>query len=77
MVSEFERVVVTPNTLTEASNLLGQRGEPEHVDLDFLRAATAALCFDKILTWAGEGRGRTVAGSTKLGSTPWCLGVEA
>ena len=29
MVNGFERVLVTPNTLTEASNLLGQHGEPE------------------------------------------------
>ena len=29
MVSGFERVLVTPNTLTEASNLLGQHREPE------------------------------------------------
>ena len=29
MVSRFECVLVTPNTLTEASNLLGQHGEPE------------------------------------------------
>ena len=29
MVSGFKRVLVTPNTLTEASNLLGQHREPE------------------------------------------------
>ncbi len=29
MVSGFERVLVTPNTLTEASNLLAQHREPE------------------------------------------------
>ncbi len=29
MVGRFERVLVTPNTLTEASNLLGQHREPE------------------------------------------------
>ena len=29
MVSRFECVLVTPNTLTEASNLLGQHQEPE------------------------------------------------
>ena len=29
VVSEFKHVLVTPNTLTEASNLLGQHGEPE------------------------------------------------
>lgn len=29
IVSGFERVLVTPNTLTEASNLLGQHLEPE------------------------------------------------
>jgi len=29
MIGRFERVLVTPNTLTEASNLLGQHREPE------------------------------------------------
>ena len=29
VVSEFKHVLVTPNTLTEASNLLGQHREPE------------------------------------------------
>ncbi len=29
IVSRFERILVTPNTLTEASNLLGQHREPE------------------------------------------------
>ena len=29
IVSGFERVLVTPNTLTEASNLLGQHREPD------------------------------------------------
>ena len=29
VVSKFKHVLVTPNTLTEASNLLGQHGEPE------------------------------------------------
>ena len=33
MVSRFERVLVTPNTLTEASNLLGQHREPERSQL--------------------------------------------
>ena len=29
LLDPFDRVFVTPNTLTEASNLLGQHGEPE------------------------------------------------
>lgn len=29
VVTAADRVIVTPNTLTEASNLLGQHGEPE------------------------------------------------
>ena len=29
LVGRFDRVLVTPNTLTETSNLLGQHGEPE------------------------------------------------
>ncbi|MCE2423219.1 MAG: hypothetical protein J4G03_07930 [Gemmatimonadetes bacterium] len=33
VVSKFERVLVTPNTLTEASNLLGQHREPERSGL--------------------------------------------
>ena len=33
MVSDFERVLVTPNTLTEASNLLGQHRDPERSQL--------------------------------------------
>ena len=33
MVGRFERVLVTPNTLTEASNLLGQHREPERSSL--------------------------------------------
>jgi predicted nucleic acid-binding protein len=29
LIGQVERVLVTPNTLTETSNLLGQHGEPE------------------------------------------------
>lgn len=29
LISQVQRVLVTPNTLTETSNLLGQHGEPE------------------------------------------------
>ncbi len=29
LLGQFDRTFVTPNTLTEASNLLGQHGEPE------------------------------------------------
>ena len=29
LVNLVDRVILTPNTLTEASNLLGQHGEPE------------------------------------------------
>lgn len=29
VIATADRVIVTPNTLTEASNLLGQHGEPE------------------------------------------------
>ena len=37
-VNQFECVLVTPNTLTEASNLLGQHREPERSRLlEFLR----------------------------------------
>ena len=32
-VADHERVLVTPNTLTEASNLLGQHAEPERSSL--------------------------------------------
>ena len=33
LLDEVEQVLVTPNTLTEASNLLGQHGEPERSSL--------------------------------------------
>ena len=33
LIAGVERVLVTPNTLTEASNLLGQHGEPERSQL--------------------------------------------
>ncbi len=33
LIAAVERVLVTPNTLTEASNLLGQHGEPERSGL--------------------------------------------
>ena len=29
LISQVQQVLVTPNTLTETSNLLGQHGEPE------------------------------------------------
>lgn len=33
MLEQAERIFVTPNTLTEASNLLGQHGDPERLNL--------------------------------------------
>ena len=33
LIGEYERVLVTPNTLTEASNLLALHGQPERQDL--------------------------------------------
>ncbi len=32
-ISSIDKVLITPNTLTEASNLLGQHGEPERSNL--------------------------------------------
>ena len=43
IVSGFERVLVTPNTLTEASNLLGQHREPERSRL----LATLGILIDR------------------------------
>ena len=56
MIGDFERVLVTPNTLTEASNLLGQHREPERSRL-FM---TLRILIDKsheVFVTSGEAAG--------------------
>lgn len=45
MIRNVDKVLVTPNTLTEASNLIGQHGEPER-----------SRCYDTLRLLIGESR---------------------
>ncbi len=70
MVEPFKRILVTPNTLTEASNLLGQHRDPEKSQLlETLRIFIDESC-EIVVASAEAAKHRAIA---RLGLTDTAL----